>query len=113
MEWCKAPDAGLPQPDVVLFLDLSVEASSARGGFGGERYEVAPFQQAVRAQFAALARSLEAALPGLWVTLDAAGTIDEVHSRIRGVVDPRLEPAGVAPLRALWDGAVLPADAAT
>ena len=87
-----------------------MEASSARGGFGGERYEVAPFQQAVKAQFAALARAISAAQPGLWVTLDAAGTIDEVHARIRGVVDPRLAGAGTAPLRALWDGAVLPED---
>ena len=37
VEWCKRPDEGLPQPDVVLFMDLSVEAAAQRGGFGGER----------------------------------------------------------------------------
>jgi dTMP kinase len=32
IEWCKAPDAGLPAPDVVIFLDLSQEESEKRGG---------------------------------------------------------------------------------
>ena len=36
-EWCKSADEGLPQPDLILFMDLSVEAASQRGGFGGER----------------------------------------------------------------------------
>lgn len=42
--WCQAPDAGLPAPDAVFFLDLSAEAAEARGGYGEERYEKAEFQ---------------------------------------------------------------------
>lgn len=42
--WCQAPDVGLPAPDAVFFLDLSVEAAAARGGYGEERYEKAEFQ---------------------------------------------------------------------
>ncbi len=32
MEWCKAPDRGLPAPDCVLFLDVSPEVAEQRGG---------------------------------------------------------------------------------
>ena len=32
VDWCKAPDAGLPAPDTVIFLDLSQEESEKRGG---------------------------------------------------------------------------------
>lgn len=33
IEWCKAPDRGLPAPDCVLFLDLSPEEAERRGGY--------------------------------------------------------------------------------
>ena len=42
--WCMAPDTGLPAPDAVFFLSLSVEQAAARGGYGEERYERADFQ---------------------------------------------------------------------
>lgn len=42
--WCMAPDAGLPAPDAVFFLSLTVEQAAARGGYGEERYEKADFQ---------------------------------------------------------------------
>jgi dTMP kinase len=37
MEWCKAPDRGLPAPDTVLFLDLSPEEAERRGGYVPKR----------------------------------------------------------------------------
>ena len=45
--WCRGPDAGLPAPDVTLFMALPPEAAAARGGYGGERYEDAAFQERV------------------------------------------------------------------
>lgn len=39
-EWCKTSDKGLPRPDVVFFIDLPVEESRLRSGFGEERHEV-------------------------------------------------------------------------
>ncbi|ORX64686.1 deoxythymidylate kinase-like protein [Anaeromyces robustus] len=47
-EWCQKMESGLPKPDVVLFLDLSVEDASKRGEYGLERYEKKAFQQKVR-----------------------------------------------------------------
>ncbi len=48
--WCRAPDEGLPAPDVVFYLALPPGAAAARAGFGGERYEKEEFQQKVRWQ---------------------------------------------------------------
>lgn len=33
IEWCKAPDRGLPAPDCVIFLDLSESQAEERGGY--------------------------------------------------------------------------------
>jgi dTMP kinase len=51
LEWCKDPDRGLPKPDLVLFLELSVEDALKRGNFGSERYEKEEFQRKVATQF--------------------------------------------------------------
>lgn len=51
LEWCKNPDRGLLQPDLVLFLDLPIEEAQKRGGFGDERYETLELQTRVRAKF--------------------------------------------------------------
>jgi dTMP kinase len=32
LEWCQAPDRGLPAPDCVIFLDLSQNEAEKRGG---------------------------------------------------------------------------------
>lgn len=32
LEWCQAPDKGLPAPDCVIFLDLSQDEAEKRGG---------------------------------------------------------------------------------
>ena len=48
LQWCKAPEVGLPAPDVVLFMKLSPEAAALRGGYGEERYEKTEFQNKVR-----------------------------------------------------------------
>lgn len=37
LAWCKTCDTGLPMPDSVLFMELSVDDAAKRGGFGGER----------------------------------------------------------------------------
>lgn len=51
MNWCKQPDVGLLTPDLVLFLDLPIEAAEQRGGFGEERYEKREMQIKVRELF--------------------------------------------------------------
>lgn len=47
MAWCKNPDRGLPNPDVVFYLDISIKDAQTRGSFGDERYEKVEFQERV------------------------------------------------------------------
>jgi dTMP kinase len=102
VDWCAAPDEGLPAPDVVLFMDLPTEAAAARGGFGGERYENAAFQVAVRAAFSRLQERVGGAL--LWRNVDASGSRDDVAARVEAAALPVVETAkgGALELRALW-----------
>ncbi|KAI0471590.1 thymidylate kinase-domain-containing protein [Xylariaceae sp. FL0804] len=54
LAWARAPEAGLPRPDAVLFLDLDEAVARARGGWGQEVYEKAEMQRRVRELFWAL-----------------------------------------------------------
>lgn len=107
LQWCKTPDAGLPRPDAILYMVLSPEAAAARGGYGGERYETTAFQAAVRGRFETLKAEVQASAPGVWVDVDAAGSIEEVAARVEAAAAPALTAAaaGTSPLVALWDGA--------
>lgn len=51
LSWARAPEVGLPRPDLVVFLDLTEEEARARGGWGDEIYEKAAMQQKVRKLF--------------------------------------------------------------
>ncbi|CAG9462945.1 unnamed protein product [Pedinophyceae sp. YPF-701] len=95
--WCKAPDAGLPAPDVVLYLDVAPDVAAARGGYGSERYEREEFQQAVRQQY----NSLQGPT---WRVVDAAGTPEEVHARCLAEATAAVEAcrAGGKPVGVLW-----------
>ena len=48
ISWCKQSDAGLPKPDLVIFLDLDPLEAQKRGEYGAERYEKLAFQSKVR-----------------------------------------------------------------
>lgn len=61
LDWCWFPEIGLPQPDLVLFLDISSDDAAKRGGYGEERYEQEEMQSRVRALF----QLLFLRLPGL------------------------------------------------
>ncbi|KAI8630241.1 thymidylate kinase-domain-containing protein [Xylariaceae sp. FL1651] len=51
LSWAKAPEIGLPRPDMVLFLDLEESVARSRGGWGGEIYEKGEMQRRVRELF--------------------------------------------------------------
>ncbi|KAI0398118.1 thymidylate kinase-domain-containing protein [Xylariaceae sp. FL0594] len=51
LAWAKAPEVGLPRPDLVLFLDLEESVARERGGWGGEIYEKGEMQRRVRDLF--------------------------------------------------------------
>ncbi|KAF3926760.1 hypothetical protein ABW21_db0207735 [Orbilia brochopaga] len=78
--WCRAPDVGLPRPDIVIFLDINQDAAATRGGFGNERYENTETQVRVRQLFEEL-RNDERDKEDWWI-VDAAGTVEEVAAKV-------------------------------
>lgn len=80
--WCLQPDIGLPTPDLVLFLDISAESASARGGYGSERYEKVDLQTRVRHEF----QKLEKTSASKWVWIDAGNELETVHTAIAAAV---------------------------
>jgi len=87
LDYCRAPDVGLPRADVVLFLDLDAEVAKRRGGFGGERYEVEEVQRRVRALF----KEVGGREGGRWRVVDAGRSVDEVREEVWGVVKRAVE----------------------
>ncbi|KAK0716199.1 thymidylate kinase-domain-containing protein, partial [Lasiosphaeris hirsuta] len=81
LPWARAPEVGLPRPDLVLFLDLEESQAKARGGWGGEVYEKAEMQRRVRQLFWGLSMGkIETAYlaPGGSAAAAASGEGEEV-----------------------------------
>uniref|UniRef100_A0A2P2I1I2 Thymidylate kinase n=1 Tax=Hirondellea gigas TaxID=1518452 RepID=A0A2P2I1I2_9CRUS len=86
-DWCRNSDAGLPLPDLVLFLQLSQEESRARGGYGQERYEKEQFQATVRDKFSRLQQDN-------WTVVSAEQkSIEELQCELRKLVDAAVKSA--------------------
>jgi len=96
LEWCRAPDVGLPAPDLTLFLDLSPEMAAARAGYGEERYEKEALQARVRTMFRDLAIETRG-----WVTIDATQDREVVAQEIFKHVEPLVQGID-APIGKLW-----------
>ena len=84
LEWAWAPELGLPQPDVVFFLDISPADAAARGGYGEERYEKEEMQTRVRSLFQKLfdlVHPKEDTATSI-ITVDAGASVEEVAALI-------------------------------
>lgn len=97
LAWARAPEVGLPRPDVVVFLDLEPDVAKERGGWGEERYEQAEMQARVRALFWGLVKSDEEVLGlGLQeekedlVAVDAGASVEAVAEDVWKVVRERV-----------------------
>jgi len=62
-------------PDVVLYLNITIEESMKRGEFGEERYEKKEFQEKVADKFEKLAENN-------WKIIDASKSREELHDEI-------------------------------
>jgi dTMP kinase len=82
-EWCRNPDRGLPQPDVVLYMKVSPEVARNRGGYGEERYEKEEFQAKVGEQFMLLAGTEGER----WKVINADRDQTEISSEVLKICD--------------------------
>ena len=104
-EWCTFPDTGLPEPDLVVFLDVSPAVARSRGGYGEERYEKEEVQRRVRDIFKRIedeAKQSKDMHGMVWVTIDADKTLAEVERTIWETVEP-LSKGVSEPVGKLWD----------
>lgn len=101
-EWCRAPDIGLPAPDLTLFLNVEPEVARVRGGYGEERYEMEDVQRGVRAVFERIGEETKRTGQGEWVEIDASREKDLVAEDIWRAVEP-LSIGVVSSLRRLWE----------
>lgn len=98
LEWCKHPDVGLPKPDLVMFLQLNPSVAAERGEFGTERYETSTFQRTVQQRFEQLMKD-----PSVnWKVIDAARSIDIVHSDIKVQCENTINMSENLPIGELW-----------
>ena len=97
LEWCKTPDEGLLAPDIVLFMDLTVDQAMERGDFGNERYEKEEFQRTVRDTFFALKSDT-------WKIIDASRSIEDVETDVqKAALDAiALAGEGKTDMKTLW-----------
>lgn len=103
--WCTFPDIGLPEPDLVLFLDVSPAVARSRGGYGEERYEKEEMQRRVRDIFKRIEDEAQQSKDMHrmdWVTIDADKTLAEVEQTIWERVEP-LSKGVSEPVGRLWD----------
>lgn len=83
LKWCKGPEMGLPKPDIVFYLNGSMEVLCHREDFGNERYEQVDFQNKVKQQFNEM---MEVEEPK-WKILDATKSIEQVHMEIKAILE--------------------------
>lgn len=98
LEWCKAPDRGLPAPDAIIYLDLTVEEAAQRGSYGAERYEKIEFQSKIREKFLSL--QSDDIIP--WHTLDARKSMEELEAEIKIIADQTIADVKQKPISRLW-----------
>jgi len=96
-EWCRAPDIGLPAPDLTIFLDIEPETARERGGFGEELYEKEEMQRHVREMFKRIEKE-----SGRWEVVDAGRQKEAVHQDILGLIEP-LKDGVDSPVKRLWE----------
>jgi len=94
-EWCIDPDVGLPQPDMIIFLDMEVEVALKRADFGGERYEKREFQEKIRANFHQIKARTEGKDGGgwglAWKEIDATKSVEEIAALVSEYAQPQIE----------------------
>jgi dTMP kinase len=131
-EWCRAPDIGLPSPDLVLFLDISPLKAKERGGYGEERYEKEEMQKRVREVFGRIGAEMGSSAGGggemdtsgggakvasaggeggrgvgetsttAWHVVDAGRDVDTVAADLWAHVHPLVSSGVDAPIGRLW-----------
>lgn len=75
LNWCQQPDLGLPKPDCVVLLKVSMRQQQQRSDWGKERFEHDEIQQRVDANY-------EKLRDDTWIIVNADQKESAVHDEI-------------------------------
>ncbi|EAN32602.1 Thymidylate kinase [Theileria parva strain Muguga] len=84
--WCLIPDTGIVEPDIVFYMDLAPECSSARGNFGSEIYENLENMENVYEVFKRFGNL------SYWNNIKANHDRDQIHEKIYSITKKVIEP---------------------
>lgn len=99
LEWCKSPDHGLPQPDIILFIDLPPEVAQQRAGYGQERYEKVELQTKVRKNFGILQQA--SGTVERWKVIDGNRSVEDLQVAVQEELQRSLLTQPLGPLTKL------------
>ena len=100
LNWARAPEVGLPRPDICLFLDIEPADAARRGGFGNERYERESMQITVRKLFHEIfkkgdemedvtmidaGKSMDAVADEIWLNISQLVNSDRIAQPLRTI----------------------------
>lgn len=94
-DWCQATEQGLPEPDVIYFLDVDVDSLRQRGTEGDERFERSDLQKNVRDNFFKVMHRHQ---HFNWHLVDASRTVEKIQDELLRVtrVLSRISPTACA-----------------
>ncbi|CAG8689976.1 1435_t:CDS:2, partial [Cetraspora pellucida] len=75
LNWCKTSYIGLPSPDIIFFMDMPLEESVKRDGYGSERFDKIEIQEKAKNAYLSMTGPE-------WKILDGRQSIDELHEQI-------------------------------
>jgi dTMP kinase len=78
-EWCEMTDEGLPEPDLIIYMNVNPETAAKRKGYGSERYEKVEFQSKVKECFEEVFIGVRAPV----VVIDSEDDFEQNQIRIR------------------------------
>ena len=96
LNWCKNDDTGLPQPDLVIYLDIPIRELEKREDYGNERYERSEFQNRVRESFKIFEKDEN------WACFDASQSILDISKQIETKVMDTMKQRKDHKLELLW-----------
>lgn len=89
VDWCWAPEVGLPRPDLTVYLQLREGEAESREGFGGERYEKREVQARVKGLFEELVGADDRAM-----VVEAKGSVEKVEGWVWEAVEGAMGTIG-------------------
>jgi len=95
VNWCRQPEAGLPSPDLVIFLELDAAVAASRGQFGEERYETPEIQERVRNIYNQLKNNS-------WKVVDANKSVDDLQQELVTISENIIRGIGNSHIKSLW-----------